>query len=33
MSQAIRAFWACSRFSASSQTMDCGPSMTPAEIS
>ncbi len=27
------AFWACRRFSASSQTTDCGPSMTSAEIS
>ena len=33
ISQAIRAFCACSRFSASSQTTDCGPSITPAEIS
>ena len=33
ISQTIRAFWACSRFSASSQTTDCGPSITSAEIS
>ncbi len=33
MSQAMSAFWACSRFSASSQTTDCGPSMTSAAIS
>ena len=32
-SQESRAFWACSRFSASSQTADCGPSMTSAAIS
>ena len=31
--KAIRAFWACRRFSASSQTTLCGPSMTSAAIS
>ena len=32
-SQTSRAFWACSRFSASSQTTLCGPSMTSASTS
>ena len=32
-SQVSSAFWACSRFSASSQTTLCGPSMTSAAIS
>ena len=32
-SQVSRAFCACSRFSASSQTTECGPSMTSAAIS
>ena len=32
-SQASSAFWACSRFSASSQTTLCGPSITAAVIS
>jgi hypothetical protein len=33
MSQTSRAFWACRRFSASSHTTDCGPSMTSAATS
>jgi hypothetical protein len=32
-SQVSTAFWACRRFSASSQTTECGPSMTSSEIS
>ena len=32
-SQLSSAFWACSRFSASSHTTLCGPSMTSAAIS
>ena len=31
--QTSSAFWACRRFSASSQTTDCGPSMTSASTS